>query len=98
MEKKNNWRQVENHPGLPIVRSGEIGVVEWDAIEYYDENVDKYIDHETVQKVKGARMEEQANGHKNIKLELFKDFSEAEQLGEGYKCDGAKMLTLQRQN
>jgi ubiquitin C-terminal hydrolase/Ca2+-binding EF-hand superfamily protein len=91
LEKKTNWRQVENHPGLPIVRSGESIVVEWDDIESYDENVDKYIDHETVQKVKGARMQEQANGRKNIKLEdCLKDFSKPERLGEGYKCDGCK--------
>mgnify|MGYP006088524281 CR=1 FL=1 len=91
--KTKNHRQLENHPGLPKVRAGESIVIEWDSMDYYDNSTDKYEDHETVQKVKGARMQEQANGRKDIKLEdCLKEFSKPERLGEGYKCDKCKAV------
>ena len=91
LSKKKNWRKVEDHPGLALVRSGESIVIEWDSIDYYNDDVERYVDHETVQKVKGARTQEQANGGKTINLEdCFEEFTKPERLGDGYKCDKCK--------
>ena len=91
LSKKKNWRKVEDHPGLALVRSGESIVIEWDSIDCYNDDVERCVNHETVQKVKGARNQEQENGGKTISLEdCFGEFTKPERLGDGYKCDNCK--------